>query len=217
MATINEGSPDKLCAEIMADARREREATLGRAQAEAAAILAAAQAEADKLRLAERARAQADAVRDQERVLATVAVEAGRLQAGRVEAVLESVRAEIQRRLLDRPKEEPAIVVNLAAAAIDKMPGDNFVLELSPACREVIGERLAQAVMERTGRRDLHLVMAVNEAITGSGVMVRDADGRRFWDNLLASRLDRMWPEFRWQIAVQAGLAGGLPPTGGTS
>jgi vacuolar-type H+-ATPase subunit E/Vma4 len=42
--------------------------------------------------------------------------------------------------------------------------------------------------------------------MSGGGVIVHDAAGRQVWDNRLAPRLERLWPELRRQLAAQTGL-----------
>ena len=68
-----QNSPDGFCAEILAEARRESEEILRRAKAEAENILAAASAAAEKIRREKREQAQAEAARQSEMILATVA------------------------------------------------------------------------------------------------------------------------------------------------
>jgi vacuolar-type H+-ATPase subunit E/Vma4 len=217
MAILNQNSPDKLCAEILGDAQREREAVLGRAQTEAVAILAAAQAEADKIRREQREQAQADAARRWDRILATVAVEAGRLRSARIEAVLESIRTEVRRRLSAANANGRETLVALAAEAISRMPENSFVLEISAADHAALGNGLVREIVERTGRPRLNLAVSVDGSVAGGGVMIREAGGTQYWDNRLLSRLDRFWPELRRQIAVQSSLVGENHAAGGES
>ncbi|HEU5396435.1 MAG TPA: hypothetical protein VFV81_04655, partial [Verrucomicrobiae bacterium] len=44
------------------------------------------------------------------------------------------------------------------------------------------------------------------ETVTGGGVIIESADGFQVWDNRLPSRLRRLWPELRRQIARRLGL-----------
>ena len=151
MSTPDQNSPDILCAEILAEARREREDILRHAQAEAAAILAAAQAEAEKIRHEQQAQARTEAARRKEMILATVAVETGRLRSARVEALLESVHAEIRRRLLEKNTGAREALVALAAEAICRMPATQFVLKVSAADQAAFGTGLAQEIAQRAG------------------------------------------------------------------
>jgi len=216
MAELNQNSPDILCAEILADARREREEILRCAEQEAATMLAAAQAEAEKIRDETQAQARSEAARRKEMTLATVAVETGKLRSARVEALLEAVHAEIRRRLLEQDPEARETVVALATEALCRMPGTQFVLKVSAADQAAFGLELPQEIARRTGRPELNLTVAADGAMTGSGVTIQDASGLLFWDNRLLSRLERLWPELRRQIAVQTSLTGENSTTGGT-
>ena len=206
MSTTNQNSPDVLCAEILADAKRQSEEILQRAKTEAETTLAAASAEAEKIRRERRDQAQVEAARRKELILATVAVETGRLRSARVEALLESVREEIHRRLLARNFDACETIIALAAEAIRRMPGNDFVLKISAADHAAFGDGLAGEIARRVGRPPLNLTMTADSAISDSGVIVQTADGFQFWDNRLLSRLERLWPELRRQIAMQTSL-----------
>lgn len=207
MTTSDQQSPDALCSEILADARREREEILRRAQTEAASILAAAQADAERIRREQEAQAQAEAARRKETILATVAVEIGRLRSARVEALLETVHAEIRRGLLEQNIEARETVVALASEAIGRMPGTHFALKISAADEAAFGGGLAPEIAQRTGRSGLDLAITADGAMASGGVLVQDIAGWFFWDNRLSSRLDRLWPELRRQLAAQTSLA----------
>ena len=205
MATLNQNSPDILCMEILANAQHECEAILRRAKTEAEALLAGAKTEAEKSRRLQQEQAQAEAARRKELILATVAVETGRLRSARVEALLESIHAEVRRRLGEKNCADRESVVALAAEAIGRMPANNFVVKISPANQAAFGPELAPEITRRTGRSPLNLSICADAALDG-GVEIRDAAGHLYWDNRLAARLDRLWPELRRQIALQTSL-----------
>ena len=148
-------------------------------------------------------------------ILATVAVETGRLRSARVEALLESVHAEIRRGLLEKDAEARETVVALAAEALRQIPGTQFVLKVSAADQAAFGDGLALEITQRAGRSPLNLAISADGAMTGGGVMIQDAAGLLFWDNRLLSRLGRLWPELRRQIAGQTSLVGENSPAGG--
>jgi vacuolar-type H+-ATPase subunit E/Vma4 len=223
-----QNSPEVLCAEILADARRESEDILNRAKAEAASLLAAAEAEAKKIRRDRREQAQAEAARRRETILATVAVEAGRLRAERIELLLESVRQEIRRRLEARETDSRETVIALAAEAIRQMRGNDFLVKISAADHADFGNDLAGEILRRsgtsilpvsfggqenlkpTGKTPVPLRVSVRaDPAVADGVIIQSSDGLQIWDNRLSARLERFWPELRRQIAVCASLAGG--------
>ena len=189
--------------------------SLRRAKMEAEAILAAASAEAEKIRRGRRDQAQAEAARRKELILATVAVETGRMRSARVEALLESVREAIRRRLLARNFDAREMIIALATEAVRRMPGNDFVLRISAADHAAFGDGLAGEIAQRVGRSPLNLAISADAAITDCGVTIRDSGGFQFWDNRLLTRLDRLWPELRTQIAIRASLVGETNSTGG--
>jgi vacuolar-type H+-ATPase subunit E/Vma4 len=217
MATPNPNSPAVLSEEILAEARRECDEILRRAEQESESLLAAAAAEADKIRREKLESARAEAARRSELMLATVPVEAGRLRAERIEAVLENIREAARRQLASRHLDAHETVVALAAEAIRQMPGTDFVLKISAADHAAFGDKLAGEVCQRTGRLPLKLTVSADPTVTTGGVIVHDAAGIRLWDNRLLSRLERLWPELRRQIAMRTGLVEKNTPTGGAA
>jgi vacuolar-type H+-ATPase subunit E/Vma4 len=206
MVTTTQNSPAVLNAEILADARRDCENIIRRAQAESADLLAAARAEAEELLQKKRESARAEAARRTEMTLATVAVESGRMRSERVEALLENIRDEARNRLLTQQSDCRETVIVLAAEAIRQMSGTEFVLKISPADAAALGNRLAGEIAPRVGRPSLNLSVSSDASITDGGVVVATADGLQIWDNRWLSRLERLWPELRRQIAVQTAL-----------
>jgi len=217
MATPNPNSPEVLSGEILAAAGRESDEILRRAQREAESLLAAATAEADKIHREKLDAARAEAARRSELMLATVPVEAGRLRAARIEAVLENIHEAARRQLLSRHFDGHETVVALATDALRRMPGTDFVLKLSAADHAAFGDQLAGEICQRAGRSPLKLAIAADPAVTDGGVMVQDADGIRIWDNRLQSRLERLWPELRRQIAMRTALVEKNGPAGGAA
>ena len=207
MTTANQNSPDVLCAEILADAKRQSDDILANAKMVAEAILTAANGEAEKIRRERQEQAQSEAARRKELILATVAVETSRLRSARIEELLESVREEIRRRLRAREFDARESVVALATEAIRRMPGNDFVLKTSATDHAAFADGLAGEIAPRVGRSPLNLAISADAAMADNGVMIQTADGFQFWDNRLLSRLERLWPELRQQIALRTGLA----------
>lgn len=214
MATPNQNSAEILRAEILADARRASEEIIRRAQQEAEALLAKAKTEADEAGREQLEAARAEAVRRRELMLATLPVEAGRLRAARVEALLESVHEEIRRRLTVREGFDfrEAVLV-LAAEAMQRMAGSVFVVNLSVADRIALGDELAGEIARRAGHAPLNVTIASDSAAQDGCLVIQDGEGRQVWDNSPAVRLERLWPELRRQIAIQTSLV--LEPKAG--
>jgi vacuolar-type H+-ATPase subunit E/Vma4 len=216
VATPNQKAPDILCAEILADARRESEAIIQRARREAEVLLANAAAEADTARQECREQAHAEAVRRKELTLATLPVETGRLRSARTEELLQSVREEVARRLLAREGfDYRETVIALSVAAIKQMPGSAFVVKFSAPDCSAFGDGVAEEIARRVGRSPLNITIAKDTGAHDDVLIIQDADSRLVWDNCLSTRLERLWPELRRQIAMAASLVMESKPAGG--
>lgn len=209
--TMDQNSTEVLREEILAAARREGEEIVSRARQDAEVFLTSAVGEAERIRQEQLDQARAEAARQSELILATVTVETGRLRAARVEALLESVYEEACQRLVAREGfEYLETVIGLASHAISQMAGDGFVVKLSEADQTILGDGLAEEIAHRVGR-PVSITISYEPGITESGVIVEDTEARQVWDNRLVKRLERLWPELRRQVAVEATF---VPKTG---
>ena len=205
--------------EILADARRQAERSVTRAQRDAKEILDKAQAQADAERAERLAAARDEADRRRRLALATVPVEVARMRARKAEAALQTICDEARRRLGAREGfDYRETVAALAADAAGRLEGDAVVLELAAADREALGAGLADEVRQRVGRDGLAVSIAAEAADIAGGVIVRDAEGRQVWDNSLDGRLKRLWPMLRREIAPyvapdEAGAECPAPPS----
>jgi vacuolar-type H+-ATPase subunit E/Vma4 len=204
--TTDQDSSEKLRAEIFADARRRGEEIVIRAREEAEVFLTRAATEADRVRQELLGQARAEADRRSALILATVPVETGRMRAEHVEALFESVHKEVSQRLLDHEGfDYREAVIALATHAIRQMAGNTFVVKLTDSDKTYLGEGLVEEIEHRVGR-PVSIRFSYGQDISGGGVVVEDGEARQVWDNSLLTRLERMWPELRRQLAVQANL-----------
>jgi vacuolar-type H+-ATPase subunit E/Vma4 len=195
MPTPESSAPAVLTQAVLDDARRQADAIIAQAQQQGAAVLAKATAEADQARQERLKLARAEAARRTESIQASIAVEAGRLRAARVEALLQSLYDEARRRLVQRQGYAyREALVALVTEAARLMGGGALVVKLAPADRAAVADRLGP------------FTLVEDPALTEGGVVVLDADGRRVWDNRLPARLERLWPELRRQIVTQGAL-----------
>lgn len=209
MTPPNQDSAGLLCAEILADAQRTADEILQRARDEAASVVAKADADAEAARKTQLDQARTEAARRSEMILATVPVETGRIRSVRINDLLETIREEIRQRLLAREGfDYRATIIAMVAGAIRRMAGDSFVVRLSVADRQQLGDSIAAAITAQVGRTPIILEFRDDDSIQ-AGVVIQDNDGRQVWDNRLASRLDRMWPALQRQIAAHTGLVTG--------
>jgi len=202
--TTNQNNTEILREEILLDARKEGEEIVLRARQDAEGFLSRAAAEADQARQELLDQARIEAARRSELILATVSVETGRLRGARVEALLDSVYKEACRRLMaGEGFDYRQTVIALASHAISQMAGATFVAKVSEEDHAILGDGLADEIAHSVGR-PVSIIISQEPGITGGGVVVEDAEARQVWDNRLAKRLERLWPELRRQIAVQA-------------
>jgi vacuolar-type H+-ATPase subunit E/Vma4 len=211
--SADDKSAGVLCQEILTESRLRGEEIVRRAREQAQALLARARAEAETARGECLSQCRAEAAGRRELLLAAVPVEIGRRRAARIEALLQSVRDEVLRRLLEREGfDYRQTLVALAAEAVRQMAGEVFVVSLSPEDHASFRAGLAEDIARRAGRSPLRITLAEDAEVTGGGLVVRDAEGRQVWDDRLPVRLARLWPDLRRQIAVQAGLVDGGTP-----
>jgi len=190
------GDTEGLKREILEMARRECAEIISAAEAEAGKILADAEAGAEETWRGISAAALAEAGRRREALLASVPREAGLMRLARQEAVLDSIKAEALRLLPAENK--PAALAALAAQAIGRMEGREFVVSLVPA--DMGGAAgLASEIERLCGRQGLILTIEESSVFRG-GVLVRDREGRQSWDNSFDGRLARLWPELRGRL-----------------
>jgi len=203
--TTNDDSAEGLREEILEQARNQAEEILEQARNQADKILAAAAAEGQSLRdrLIEKARAEAH--RRKELIESTVPVETGRFRVARIESLLESVREEVQRRLLSHEGfEYREVLIGLTSLAISRMAGNQFVVKLSEADGSSLGKSTGEEIANRVDRPGLVVTLVFDPTMNGGGVSIEGADASQIWDNGLLERLERMWPELRRAIALGA-------------
>ena len=206
--------------EILADARRQAQGAVDRARQEAEALLTKARLEAENDRRVQSQAAQVEAKRRRDLALAAIPVVVGRRRAECIESALNQIRDEAARRLAAREGfDYRQAVIRLAAEALALMEGNRFVLEVSDADNQALGQGWLEEVRRQSGRSGLELSTAsantknqVEDSTGRVGVLVRDAEGRQVVDNTLLARLERLWPALRRELAVATRLVLGAEP-----
>lgn len=190
--------------EILVAARREAEERLARAREEARAVIAKAVEEAARERAAWVDRARAVIERQTGASRAAVGVEIERRRSSGIEAVLQSIRDEALRRLLARDAPDlRASLAALTAEALRTMGGDRFEVELALEDRMTLGDGWPEEVRRLANRPGVEILIKERADHDIPGPVIRGAEGRQVWDNRFTSRLDRLWPALRRQIAAQ--------------
>ncbi len=207
MKPLDSEGPALLLAEILKEASRQREETLKGARDAARKTVEEAEQTARKT-LEDRLRAaHAEAERRTESLLATATVESTRLQAARTEEVLQSIHDEARERLRQgcEPAERGSLAV-LTAHALSRMAGQNFVLRVSSHDAAALGKGLAQEILHGMGESTVHLDIRADPSIANGRWLLQDEEGRQLWELGYEARLERLWPELRRFIAVEAKL-----------
>ncbi len=194
------GNAKGLALEIAGTARRESAGIIAAAEKEAREILAEAEAAAAKAKRGLLASALAAAARRREVMLAAVPGEAGRLRADFREAVLDSIKSgALELAGAEAERAGPgAVLAGLAAEAVSRMEGENFVVVVA-ASDGGAAAGLAAGIERLAGRGPLKIKIEEDQGL-GGGVIVRDGEGRQRWDNSFRARLERLWPELRGRI-----------------
>jgi V/A-type H+-transporting ATPase subunit E len=189
-----------------------------KAEREAQALIDKATADSQQEQQSKLAEAKARAVRSRALILATLPVDIGRMRSIRVERELLTLRDQVGQALEDRAGfDYEQTLVHLAAEALTRMEGDDFVLELSARDLATTGQTLRAAVQKQVGRPNITLTVSSEPADIANGVIIRDRVGRQVWDNSLQARLNRLWPELRNQLAEALGLVNDAADSGGQS
>ena len=197
---------ETLCQEILSEARQRGAEILQTARKEAATVLAQASTDAEKLHEDRMQQAHIEAERRHRLILATIAVEAGRLRAERIESLLESIHDQIRERLSHREGFDYRNTLSaLALAGLRAIDATDATIQLSPQDMTVFGKELVESLPRQLNRSPATIVLSSEPAVTG-GVVIKDTAGRQICDNSLLARLERLWPALRPIIAAEVSL-----------
>jgi len=192
------GDADGLVREVLEMARRESAGIVAAAEAESGKIISEAEAAAGKVRREMAEAARAGAARRREMMLAALPGEEARLRLERQEALLDSIRTEAVKliRAEAAGADKKNILAALAAGALGRMEGKKFTVAV-PTGGGAAG--LAAEIERLAGRGPLELSIEEEAGLAG-GVRMRDGEGRQYWDNSFAARLERLWPGLRGRL-----------------
>ena len=193
-----------LADEILSDANRQAERTVGRAKRRAESILKTARSRAEDTKQ----KAAEAAAKKAEHNAATVMADVPYQEQVRILGVKEEVVGRLFADALDALHALPGdemleILVSLSVEAVLLLDGDEFVLEVSAEDAEQFGSQLADRVAADAGkakRGDVAVKIAASAEATG-GVIVRSASGPKMVDNSFATRLGRCREALRGRIA----------------
>ena len=200
-------SQELLSQEIIAEACRKRDEILHKAHEEADHMVMRAKAEAQQAADEKIKLGREEAARRTALTLATIPLEALRMRLARLNAILESIHEACRRKLqnsegIDRRE----TILRLAIYALNRMPGDDFVIKISPTNAAAFGTDLVTDIRRSLSIPSLGIHLTGEKTIVDDGIIIEDAQRWRYWDNRLLMRLERLWPELRRQIALSASL-----------
>ena len=194
------GDAKGLVREVLEMARLESAGILAAAEAEAGKIISNAEAAAAKVRREMTEAALAGAARRREMMLSALPGEEGRLRLERREALLAAIREEAVEmiRAEGSGAGKKAILAALAAQAVSRMEGRIFTVAVAPGDGGAAAGLPAE-IERLAGRGSLEITIEEGAGLSG-GVIVRDGEGRQYWDNSFKGRLERFWPGLRGRL-----------------
>ncbi|HUU68618.1 MAG TPA: V-type ATP synthase subunit E family protein [Planctomycetota bacterium] len=193
---------DALIDEILADARKKAGRTVRRAEQESKDIVQKAQSEAEDVRKSAIDAARQRAERQKTIVLATVDIEAQRIEIDARESVIREAFDAAEKRLAERQGFDYAgVLANLVAAAAEAIGGDRFVVTVAERDRKSVELAALQQTVSRKMGRAVTLDSSSDPTAISGGVIVYSAEGRRMVDNSFESRMARTYDHLRRQVA----------------
>ena len=193
---------DALIDEILADARKKAGRTVRRAEQESKDIVQKAQSEAEDVRKSAIDAACQRAERQKTIVLATVDIEAQRIEIDARESVIREAFDAAEKRLAERQGFDYAgVLANLVAAAAEAIGGDRFVVTVAERDRKSVELAALQQTVSRKMGRAVTLDSSSDPTAISGGVIVYSAEGRRMVDNSFESRMARTYDHLRRQVA----------------
>jgi V/A-type H+-transporting ATPase subunit E len=194
-----------LASEVIADAERRAERIRQRAERDAHEVRQSAEKEAQQaadtvLREGRRRADQASHV-----VLAMLGVQEQKLTlALKEEVVTGALDASWQKLLAKDEYDYGGTLIQLAAAAIAQMPGEEFTLQLGEADGRRVGKDLCRSIEEAVapqGRRAVRVYLSPAYLPIAGGCVVTGEKGRLRYDNSFEARRRRLHEEARRRAA----------------
>ena len=216
MNALDADGSELLRREIMDEASRQKFEILRRAREAADQSVAAAEQAAAQLLEEKLAWARAEAQRRADAMLAAALVESTRMRSARTEDLLQGFYDKALEQLRSRNGAAGReVIVALTTEALTRMAGDAFVLRLSTHDLAALGGGLSEEIRQRAAQPLLNLEVSEDPSAANGDWILQDREGRQLWELGLETRLERLWPQLRRQVAVHAQLtASDQPATG---
>lgn len=193
--------------EVLADARRRAERIRRRGRRDAERIRRQAEKEAQRVAEEILSEAHRRAEHSARMILATLDVEVHKATLNLKEEIVQACLEAAWRKLLRKDDYDyPAVVTRLAVSALARMPGREFILQVSNEDRDRLPEDLPRRIEEAVQRehhREVKVRLAAEPGRFAGGCVVLSADGRLRYDNSFEARRRRLQQQLR-RTAAQA-------------
>lgn len=203
--SIDPASSEILCKEIREQSEQEAAGILEQTDKEVDRILAEAKAEAkrDDEAILKKAETRADAVR--KRILSGVHLEVKRLELRAREELIERIFSRIEEKfeVYRGTKAYASVIEGFIVEGVTALDGDTFRVEGGDVERKLLTKTVMSELcktIEKTTKRKVSIA-AGEETLPDAGVVIASADGRMRFDNRFATRMDRMESRLRLEIA----------------
>ncbi|MDD4340500.1 MAG: V-type ATP synthase subunit E [Syntrophales bacterium] len=209
-------SSEVLRQEIIGEARRLSDEILACARQDAEALLGREGSQAIEARVKCLEEARSEGARRRDLILGAVFVETRRLHLARIEVLLEEVRMDAQGQFDSHDAfDHRESIINLASEAVRGMMGEEFIVRLAEKNRSLLGDALSDDIASRAGRPGTKITVSWDSLMMEDGPVVTDTTGNQVWDNRYSARLERLWPQMRRAIAGEMFPAGPEESEGG--
>jgi len=192
---------DALIEEIQNDASKKADRIVRKAEREAAEIREKAKREADAIRAEMSQGAQKKAEAEKNVILATIAVDAKRIEMDvkelPVSQAFDAAGEKLERREFDYPES----AARLIAAAARELGDEELRVALCEKDFETLDQAALAEGVTQLLEKPVQLQFEHDASISSGGVVVKSEDGRRICDNTYTARMRRLRDDIRRDAA----------------
>ena len=201
----NEEKTQKITQQIFDDAKRKGDRIISKAHRQAQHLSKDARKQAKEIKSKALAEAKKEAERTYQKILSSIPLEEKKIHLSAKDKIVNEVLLQIRHRLKTRSGfDYPNALKKLTVSAIQKMPGENFVLSFAEQDRAIFTDEFVKQItieIKQNFNRTVKIELSDEfEQILG-GVQVKDKTGRLFYDNSFEERMKRFSHQLREKIA----------------
>jgi vacuolar-type H+-ATPase subunit E/Vma4 len=206
-ASPEAGVEQVLGSEVISDAERRATRIRERGRRDADRLIEKSEHDAEKAAQEILAEAHSRAEQVAGQVLATLEVDRMKVELAAKEELISSCIDSAWQTLLEKGSYDyPSVLVGLAAAAISRMRGDRFRVQLGEDDRDLAGDDLARRICSEVASQDdrqVNVVLAEDFNRIAGGCLVFSEDGRLRYDNSFGARRERFTQQLRRLAAAR--------------